>query len=138
LRTERSIRTPAPKEAKVARGFGGYQENGGRSAKTRVSDLVREKVEADVEAWYAVLVEAREAMHPVVVGNGSAARVEMHPDHGARLKAFQVAFDRGFGRPKQSVDVETTERRVHSFIDDPKMVEQSRALRHAAANARRN
>ena len=43
-----------------------------------------------------------------------------------------------YGRPKQTADVEVTNREQVSFIDNPDMVAAHRAMLRAAANVRRN
>jgi hypothetical protein len=94
----------------ASRGFRADNGSAGRPAKPRVVDLVRERIEAEIDEWLKVLEDAREAVSTIVVGTGPNARTVVVPDFSARLKAFQVAFDRGYGRPKQTADVEVIQR----------------------------
>lgn len=78
---------------------------GGRPAAPKAVDLIRERVETEIEEWYSVLIEARDAQRAVVVGSGEHAEVEYVPDHTVRLAAFREAMDRAYGRPKQAQEV---------------------------------
>lgn len=95
--------------------FGGAQPGGGRPKSPRVVDVLRERLEAEADAWLKVLTDAREAERGVVVGDGEAARVEFFEDHPTRLKAFREVFDRGYGKPMQFHDV--TSRADESTVD---------------------
>lgn len=78
---------------------------GGRPPAPRAVDLVRERVEAEIEEWYQVLLDARGAMKAVVVGHGDDAEIEHVPDHPVRLAAFREVMDRAYGKPKQATEV---------------------------------
>lgn len=136
----------APEQFKASRGFGGPENGarGGRPRKPRVIDIYRQKVEAEAEEWWRVLVEARSAERGVVVGDGEHARVEYVEDHPTRLKAFKEAMDRVYGKPMQYVDL--TGRADESEIDreisellaemdrrDPALAEVARANGKARA-----
>jgi len=68
-------------------------------------DSLRETVENEVAEFMQPYREAMEAMKPVPVGNGRFARVEMVPDHRARLQAVEAVADRAFGKPKQVQEI---------------------------------
>lgn len=99
----------APEEARESVGFGGSQPGAGRPRAPRVIDVLREKIEADIEGWLQPLVDGRTADRGVVVGDGEAARVEFVPDHRTRMKATAEALDRAFGKPSQVHDIRVTE-----------------------------
>lgn len=94
-----SARFGSPAQARKA----GLQ--GGRPPKPRVTEILRERFEEEVEEYLAVLKEALEANEGVTVGWGEDAYLEMIPDHKVRLKALEIAFDRVYGRPKQSTEL---------------------------------
>jgi hypothetical protein len=128
----------APATERESTGFRADNGSAGRPAKPRTVDLVRERIEAEIDDWLKVLEDAREAVSTIVVGTGPNVRTAVVPDFNARLKAFQVAFDRGYGRPKQTADVQVSNREQVSFIDNPDMVAAHRAMLRTAANVRRN
>jgi hypothetical protein len=105
LKDQRFCLAHADQQTKASRGFGGVQEGGGRPPKPRVVDVLRERIEADIDKWFAVLTEARDAERAVVVGNGPQAYLEMVPDAGTRLAAFREAFDRVYGKAKQTTEL---------------------------------
>lgn len=78
---------------------------GGRKPNPRSIDLIRERIEQDIDSWMRVLLEARDANKTVQVGYGENAYTEVVPDHGARLAAFREAHDRAYGRPKQQTEL---------------------------------
>lgn len=82
-----------------------FQRGGGRPRKPRVVDVVRERIEAEMDEWYAVLIDARQATRAIVVGQGEYATIEHVPDHPTRLRAFAAAMDRAYGKPKQTAEI---------------------------------
>lgn len=95
----------ADEETRESAGFGGAQEGAGRPARPRVVDVIRERIEADVEKVISVLEEALEATRPVVVGSGEHAEVEMVTDYVVRIHAARELLDRAYGKPKQQTEV---------------------------------
>jgi hypothetical protein len=73
----------------------------GRPRKPRAVDVLRERIEADIDRWLRPLEDGLTADRGLVVGDGPDARIESVPDHGARIKAHREAFDRAFGKPTQ-------------------------------------
>ena len=67
--------------------FGGPQPGAGRPRKPRVVDVIRERIEQDMEPVIAALVDALSASRGVVVGAGESAELELIPDHAARIAA---------------------------------------------------
>jgi hypothetical protein len=61
-------------------------------------------MEAHIDETLAPLKEALSAEKSVVVGNGPQAHVEKVPDIPTRMAAARELLDRGYGRPKQTVD----------------------------------
>lgn len=116
------------KKARDATGFG---ITGGRPRKPRVVDVVRERIEADMDRWYTVLVEASEATRTVVVGSGDNAYIEQVPDHPTRLRAFAEAMDRAYGKPVQATEVSGPDGgpiEVNDAFNDPDVRKAGREL----------
>lgn len=84
-------------------GFGGA-ENGARGGastrRPRPLEVLREKVEGDIEKWLKPYEDALTAVRPVLVGYGEDAYVEMIPDHKLRVMATEAVHNRLYGRPK--------------------------------------
>lgn len=82
----------------------GAQPGAGRPRKPRVVDVLREKIEEEVEAWLDVLADARVATKVVgVIGEGDMAEPIEVEDHRVRLQALSIALDRAYGRPRQEI-----------------------------------
>lgn len=77
---------------------------GGRPRKPRAVDVLKEWMEANIDETLAPLKEGLKATKSVVVGNGKEAHVETVPDIPTRMAAARELLDRGYGRPKQTVD----------------------------------
>lgn len=82
---------------------------GGRPRKPRAIEILRERVERDVDRYLQPLEDGLTADRGLVVGDGEHARVEYVTDHGTRLKAAREVLDRVYGRPTQTHDVTTRE-----------------------------
>lgn len=96
----------APAEEKESRGFGGSQPGSGRPRKPRAVEVLRERIERDIEKWLQPLEDARGATRGLVVAikGGGAELVEI-PDHSVRLAAVRDAFDRAYGKPTQPTEL---------------------------------
>jgi hypothetical protein len=86
----------APDEVKRSQGFGGAQPGAGRPPRPRVVDVIRERIEADLDLVLKPLVEALEA--------GKADG----PDYAIRIQAARELLDRSYGKPRQGTDVEVS------------------------------
>jgi hypothetical protein len=95
----------SPKETQDSAGFGGPQPGAGRPRKPRVVDVIRERIEQDMEPVIAALVDALSADRGVVVGAGESAELELIPDHAARIAAARELLDRAYGRARQALEV---------------------------------
>jgi hypothetical protein len=69
-------------------------------------DIIRERIEQDVDPVLAPLWAGLQAERAVVVGNGPTAHVEFAPDYATRIAAARELLDRGYGRPMQATAVE--------------------------------
>lgn len=98
----------ADEETRASARFGGPQEGGGRPRKPRAVDVLRERIEADIDRWLKPLEDGLTADRGVVVGDGPTAHVEFFEDHRTRIKAHREAFDRAFGKPTQPTREEKT------------------------------
>jgi hypothetical protein len=95
----------SPKKIQDSAGFGGPQPGAGRPRKPRVVDVIRERIEGDMEPVIAALVDALFADRGVVVGAGESAELELIPDHAARIAAARELLDRAYGKAKQQTEV---------------------------------
>jgi hypothetical protein len=95
-----------PKEVQEERGFGGSQPGSGAPRKPRAIEILREKVEADVDRVLAPLLEGLTADKAVTVSGGKdAGWVEMVADAPTRIKAANDILDRVFGKAKQTTEI---------------------------------
>jgi hypothetical protein len=80
--------------------MGGAQPGAGRPRKPRAVDVLRERIEQDIDRVLNPLWEALEATQGVVVGTGPTATLEVVPDYRTRIAAVRELLDRGYGRAK--------------------------------------
>ena len=95
----------SPKEVQESAGFGGSQPGAGRPPNPRAVDLLRERIEGNIDRWLAPLEEALEATKVVVSGKDGEGFAEVYPDFAIRLRAVAEGFDRAYGKPKQATEV---------------------------------
>lgn len=95
----------ADEETRGSARFGGPQPGSGRPPAPRAVDLLRERMEADLDQVLGPLWDALVADRAIVVGNGPQAYVENVPDHGVRITAVREMLDRSYGKPKQQTEV---------------------------------
>lgn len=112
----------ADAETRESTGFIARNGKGGRPRNPRAVDVLRERIEADIDKWLEPLEEGLTASRGLVVGDGSHARVEYVEDYGTRIKAHREAFDRAFGKPTQPTREETTgdalDREIERLLGD--------------------
>lgn len=94
-------------ETQESMGFGpeAGRRFGGRPRRARPTEVLRERIERELDRWLKPLEDALTAERGVVVGDGSHARLEFVPDWPVRLKAVAQAFDRAYGRPPQAHEI---------------------------------
>ncbi len=80
-------------------------QGGAAGRRPRVVDVIRERIEEDIEPVISAQVDALTADRGVVVGQGESASVEFVPDHDARIKAARELLDRAYGRARQALEV---------------------------------
>jgi hypothetical protein len=113
--------------------IGGAQPGAGRPRNPRAVEVLREKIEADIEMWLCPLVDALTAERGVVVGDGPMAHVEFFADHPTRLRAVKDAFDRAFGKPAQthelhhSTEESQVDRAIMSLLEEMDRRDQAHA-----------
>ncbi len=86
-------------------GFVADNGKGGRPKNPRAVDVLKDKIEADVDKVLDPLWEALEADSGYVVGNGPSAELQMVADHRTRIAAARELLDRGYGKPKQQTEI---------------------------------
>lgn len=93
-------------KARETAGFGGAQEGAGRPAKPKAVDVLREKVEAEIEEWLRPLEDARSATRGIAISlKGGGMELVDVPDHGMRVTAVKEVLDRVYGKPKQATEI---------------------------------
>lgn len=75
---------------------------GGRPRQPRVTEVMRERVEAEVESILRAYFDALDASRPMLVGKGKDRRVVEQVDHYFRLRAANALLDRVYGKPRQA------------------------------------
>jgi hypothetical protein len=85
--------------------IGGATLGAGRKPRPRAVDVLKERIEQDIDKVLKPLWDALTAERAVVVGNGPQAFVENVTDHPTRITAVRELLDRGYGRSKQSSEV---------------------------------
>lgn len=91
----------------------------GRPPNPRVVDVLRERIEREVEAVIEPLFDALTAERMYFDNNGEGWSSK---DHQARLAAVRELLDRGYGKPKQATELSGTVG-VVSFADLAQHVE---------------
>jgi hypothetical protein len=96
-----------PEEVREARGFGGSQPGAGAPRRPRATEVLRERVEAEIDKVLAPLFDGLEAQKPVVVSDGhlDGAHIEWADDMPTRLRAAADILDRVYGKPKQTTEI---------------------------------
>lgn len=95
----------APREVKDSLGFAGSQPGSGRPRKPHAIEILKERIERDIDAVLNPLWAALKATKSVVIsegGNTSTAHqytVEV-PDYPTRIAAARELLDRGYGKSK--------------------------------------
>lgn len=128
-----------PEEVKESRGFGGAQAGAGRPANPRAVDVLRERIEQDIDKVLDPLWEALEAESAVVVGSGrDSQEVEMVPDYRTRITAARELMDRAYGKPKQQTEISGPDGGpvATELITDPQLRNDARDLLERAAGLR--
>jgi hypothetical protein len=84
-------------------GFGGLQQGSGRPKAPRASEVLRERVETQIDRWLAPFEDALGAVNPA----GG-------PDHRARMEAARAVLDRVYGKPASAATSNRgSDRHVH-------------------------
>ena len=94
-----------PQDQRGSVRFGGPQPGSGRPRNPRPLEVLRGKVEAEIEKWLAPYEEALDASAGIVVGTGPNATLEILPDYNTRMRAATAVLDRVYGRPKQTTEL---------------------------------
>lgn len=96
----------APADYRESVGFRADNGKGGRPRNPRAVDILREKLEADIDRVVDPLFDALAADAGMTVSvKGGGELLEMVPDHQTRIKAVRELFDRAYGRPTQVTEL---------------------------------
>ena len=91
----------SPRKTRAALGFGGVQPGSGRPANPRVVDVMRERVEKEIDAILEPYFDQLEGAVVHATFQGGVYPSD-HPDTGARIEAAEKLLDRVYGRPTQT------------------------------------
>lgn len=110
----------ADEQTRASVGFGGREAGamGGRPPAPRAVDVLRERLEANIDRVLAPMFAALEAEMVITVGDGMGAEhMESLIDHNTRMRAAQLILDRVHGRPRQTTDVHLEKRELSVRVD---------------------
>lgn len=95
------------KEVQESRGFGGSQPGAGSPRRPRATEVLRERVEEQIDAVLKPLFDGLGADKAIVVSGGvkEPGWVEYVPDMPTRLRAAADVLDRVYGKPKQTTEI---------------------------------
>jgi hypothetical protein len=99
----------ADKKTQERLGFGGSQPNAGRPKSLRVVDVMRQRIEEQIDAiiepyMEEALTAAQLERVPDEEKPGELKWVAV-PDHGRRIAAAEKLLDRAYGRPMQQTEI---------------------------------
>lgn len=96
----------SPKEVQESLGFGGSQPGAGRPKTPRAVDVIRDRIEADLERVLAPLFNALDADRGIALAiKGGGMEIGFVADHEVRLRAVRELLDRAYGRPTQQTEI---------------------------------
>lgn len=128
-----------PRKVKEERGFGGPQEGSGRPRKPRPDDILRERIEADIDRWLAPLEAALGEGKPIKTWDGKQHKIVYALDPKLGMTAMKLAFERVYGRPRQQVELSGADGgavKTEIEFSDPKVQEALHGLVCAVADTR--
>lgn len=131
----------APRNVKDERGFGGPQPGSGRPRLPRPHEVLRQRIEDDIDRWLAPLEAALGASKPMQTWSASRGehKIIYVADPELGMKATKLALQLVYGKPKQPLELTGDEGGpVKTEIDftDPKVREALHGLVGAVADAR--
>lgn len=99
--TPASARFGSPEQAREAGALGG------RPRLPKPHEVLRERIENDIERWLAPLEAALGDGKPVVTWDQAEGKhtIEFVQDPALGMKAFKLAMDRVYGRARQQIEV---------------------------------
>lgn len=124
-----SPRFGSPEQASAAGRLGGRPRN------PRAVDVLRERIEQNIDQVLNPLWDALKAEAPTTVGYGRDAYVEMVPDYRTQIAAVKEILDRGYGKAKTVAEISAVVTGGPEFVEDPELAEEARALLRRAAGS---
>lgn len=86
--------------------IGGATPGAGRKPNPRAVDVLRERIEENIDRVIQPLWDALEADSGIALNiKGGGMQLAMVPDHLTRLRAVRELLDRGYGRPTQANEI---------------------------------
>lgn len=115
---------------------------GGRPRKPRPDDVLRQRIEENIDRWLQPLEDALGQGKPVQMWDGDERKhhIEFVPDPALAMKAMKFAFERVYGKPRQAIDLAGADGgtlQVSHVFEDDELREEMHGLvgRVAAARA---
>lgn len=117
------------------------RRGGEATRKPRPDEILRERIEEDIDRWLAPFEAALSSGKPVQMWDAAEGkhRIEYVPDPQLALKAVKLAFDRAFGRARQKVELSGEGGgavKTELEFSDPDVREALHGLVSAVADAR--
>lgn len=123
----------ADAETREKTGFVADNGKGGRKPNPRAVDVLRERLEADIDKVLNPLFTAAEATRTYTDSNGDTHELD---DHQIRIVAIRELLDRAYGKPKQqtelSGEVTTSQKHDLSNLSDEELELWEKLQRKAA------
>ena len=118
-------------------GFGGAQPGAGRPPNPKPLEIMRERVEAEVDALLEPYFRAvKGAMLYGTQQRTGEIRLSEFPDIGARINAAEKLFDRVYGKPTTQADITAAVDVNLNLVTDDELRDAAATLRRRLAAAR--
>lgn len=96
----------ASREVQESLGFGGSQPGAGRPPTPRAVDVLRERLEKNIDVVLEPLFDGLFANKGMTISlKGGGMEVVETPDHSTRIAAVRELLDRAYGKPKQATEI---------------------------------
>lgn len=124
----------SPEQAKAA------ALGGGRPRLPAALEILRDRIEDDIDRWLQPIEEALVAEKPLLMWDADASKhvIEYVPDLPTRLRAVEIVLNRVYGRPRELIELAEPEERPNFEAEnmDPAVQDATRALARAISRVR--
>jgi hypothetical protein len=115
------------------------RRGGEGTRRARPDDILRERIEADLDRWLAPLEAALGEGKPIRTWDGKQHKIVYVGDPKLGMAALKLAFERVYGRPRQQVELTGADGgavKTELELTDPKVQEALHGLVCAVADTR--